>query len=135
MKKHALIMGLVITAAFISGCSKEVLVKIRNRSSVTRKIQLTVPTGTRQIGAIGPGGSLTHMIKIKKDLLPASCHYSAGGSATNTFEVYDEMDKNIFFFINPEGRLIGPNTADDEYTDVEQTGETTRIIDRGTVID
>ena len=135
MKTRALITGLAVVAAIIGGCSKEVSVKIRNHSDISRKIQLTVPSGTRQIGSIAPNSTLTHTIKIKKDLLPASCHYSAGGTARVTFEVSDESAKKVYFHITGNGKMVGPMGKNDVHSEVKKIGESRRVIRKGTVID
>lgn len=135
MKTHTIVLGLTLAAAMAGGCSKEVEVTIRNHSAADRTLQLTVPTGTRQIGAVAPKSSFTHTIKIKKDLLPAPCHYSAGAGASVSFEITDESPELWFFHITGDGRMVGPLREYDVHVEEEKRGEIRKTVERRMIVE
>jgi len=114
---------MMISVAVLAGCTKKVKVTIRNHTNADKTVQLTVPDGTRTIGVVGKHSGLTHTLAVKKDDLPAQCHYAAGAGASVSFELSDDAPDEWFFHITNDGRLAGPYGKNDTHTETEDRGK------------
>jgi hypothetical protein len=113
----------MISAAVLAGCTKKIKVTIRNHTTSDKTVQLTVPDGTRTIGVVGKNSGMTHTLAVKKDDLPAQCHYAAGAGASVSFEVSDDSPDIWFFHITNDGKLAGPYGKNDVHTETENRGK------------
>ena len=135
LRNIALFLVVAAMVAGVSGCSKKIQLTIANHSDSSRSLQLTGPEETRSIGAVSAGGSLSYILKIKNEDLPAQCDLAAGAGVHQGFMVTEDSPDKWWFHITAEGQITGPLGKDDVHTeshlevDVEGSVSTETIVD------
>lgn len=108
---------LVSVVGFLGGCDKKTELSFYNATA--RPVDVTVsapPEGAGVIGTVGPHGKLNYTLKIKKDMLPAECSWSADGQGT-PFTITKDSPKQLFFSVDD---VFGPGGPRDKNTELHQ---------------
>ncbi|MFP3937844.1 MAG: hypothetical protein ACLFVW_05840 [Phycisphaerae bacterium] len=125
MKTFGVVAALLLVVVAM-GCEKKVTLTTMNHTDESLSIRYTTPDdGSRTAGTVGPGGSLTHSVRVKEEELPVQCSYRAdnlaGGTLTHTnFPITKDTPGKLWFHVTSQGRLAGPYTKDDVHVESRQ---------------
>lgn len=117
------VMSAMLCAAMAVGCTKKVTLTVYNHSPNALNVQLTVPDGTRALGAVSSGGRLTHTVTIKTDDLPSACNLSAGAGSSQSFTVDQDTQGKLWFHITGQGKMTGPYDKDSVHAETSEPDE------------
>jgi hypothetical protein len=126
--------ALTACLAVTGGCTKMIDLTINNHSEVARTVQLTTPSETSTVGAVGAGGRLSTVLRVQTKELPAQCRLAAGAGAEQTFTVTDDSPDKWWFHITQDGKLVGPYGKHDVHTETEKTIDVTVPAGRTTIL-
>ncbi len=97
--RSAGVVGVLVAAACLSGCGKEVRLTFINLTNESRDVHVTSPGADRQyLGVIPPLGKIRHTLRIEKKYLPATCRWTAGAHA-ESFRVTRQSDRRLWIGI------------------------------------
>jgi hypothetical protein len=96
---------LVLAAALLGGCGKQVSLTFFNLTGDTLNVYVTTPQeGRKEVGMVPPMGSIQYDLLIPTKQLPATCSCQIGG-VSQSFKVTRETGDQQEFTILPTGGL------------------------------
>ena len=112
---------LVLAAAAVAGCDKEVRITWTNTTAQLRTVELAGPgVGPTYVGNLPPdGGKVRYKLEVDDDLLPADYQWQAGDQG-GRFTVTDDTPDELWLDVKPGGPG-GPRDEDTEVTEERQT--------------
>jgi hypothetical protein len=134
MKLAKMLLGVLVCAVLVGGCTKKVNITIANHSDVTRTVQLSTPDETMTVGAVSAGGRLATVLTVNTGDLPAQCRLSAGAGADQSFMVTEDSPSKWWFHITKDGKLAGPYGKADVHAETEKTTDIQVPVRRTTVL-